>query len=101
MTVLRWLSSLLEVQDLWHNGEEAKKSVFVSFTMIATAVVRRTMNDPPYFLLAPDETFDLWSQTLLYFKSMRDELADGEFRSTPNQSNPKVYKRRSRVQSEQ
>ena len=46
------------------------------------------------------ETFELWRQTLLYFKSMSDEFAEGEFRSTPSQSNPNVYKRRSEVQSQ-
>ena len=51
-------------------------------------------------LSAVGDKSELQCQTLLYFKSMKDELADGEFRSTPNQSNPNVYKRRSGNQSQ-
>ena len=57
---------------------------------------RSTDNIGPILLiLALHEILDLQCQTLQYFKSIRAELTDGEFVSTPNQSNPNVYKRRS------
>ena len=47
-----------------------------------------SMNDgkPALPFSTGDGMFKLQTQTLLYFKSMRDELADGVFRSTPSQS---------------